>query len=119
MSDNTRNIRDPFSSLTGHIEREREALHLSEKGDDIGAMQMSRHVLRTRLYHADVPPHISSIDIANSHTALARILQKIIGKLRGVNANLHNKYRAEASTNYYAAWEITRTQEAWNLYTNV
>mmetsp|Transcript_14428 Transcript_14428/g.17108 ORF Transcript_14428/g.17108 Transcript_14428/m.17108 type:complete len:120 (+) Transcript_14428:114-473(+) len=119
MGDNRRDVINTFRSLTGHLAQEREALSLSAKGDDIGALQMSRRVVKTRLYHANTPPYICSVDIGKAHTALARILQKIINKLGGANENLQRKYRAEAATNYYSAWEITRTEEAWDLFVNV
>jgi len=120
MSDNLDNKPDnTFRSLTGHVALERKALILSEKGDDIRALQVSTRVLEIRLYHATIPPLACSIDTANAHTAVARVLEKIIVKLRGENATLESKYRAQAANHYYAAWKIIRSQSAWNLFINV
>mmetsp|Transcript_3581 Transcript_3581/g.4044 ORF Transcript_3581/g.4044 Transcript_3581/m.4044 type:complete len:120 (-) Transcript_3581:104-463(-) len=119
MSDNAVDMNNTFRSSTGANELEVEALVSIEKDDLIGAFQKSELVVELRSHHADIPPYVCSIDIANSHTSSARVLQKIMVKLGGANEILHNKYRAKAANSYYEAWKINRTEEAWNLFVDV
>lgn len=102
------NINAMNRSLTGVYELSCQASILSGHGDLIGERKIRERILQIRVFHLNVAPYSSSLDVADCHITVAKVIVKIISKLGGSDNALTFKYEAQLADHYHAAYVIHR-----------
>jgi len=102
------NINAMNRSITGVYELSRQASILSGHGDLIGERKIRERILQIRLFHLNVAPYSSPLDVSDCHKAVAKVLVKIISKLSGTDDALTFRYNAQLADHYHAAYLIHR-----------